>query len=100
MGLVQARQQAQAAHKIRALVKATPAIYVAFDVLFDGYRSLMDYPLARRREELRRAVAGAVGKPLVYSDGVAGPGKACYRRVVQEGLEGVVAKRRGTHSAQ
>ena len=92
-GLVQARQQAQAAHKIHALVKATPAIYVAFDLLFDRYRSLMDYPFARRREALCKAVAGAEGKPLVYSEGVVGPGKAFYERVVEEGLEGVVAKR-------
>ena len=93
LGLVQARQQAQAARKIRYLAKATPAFYVAFDLLFDGYRSLMDYPLAGRREALRKAVAGAERKRLVYSEGVVGPGKAFFERVVEKGLEGVVAKR-------
>ena len=92
-GLVQARQQAQAAHKIHALVKATPAIYVAFDLLFDQYHSLLDYPLAHRRGALRKAVAGAEGQPLVYSEGVVDSGKAFYEKVVEEGLEGVVAKR-------
>ena len=29
----------------------------------------------------------------MYSEGVVGPGKAFYERVVEEGLEGVVAKR-------
>ena len=93
LGLVQARQQAQAALKIHYLAKATPAIYVAFDLPFCRHRSLMDYPLARRREALRTALAGADGKALVYSEGVVGPGKAFYERVIQEGLEGVVAKR-------
>ena len=92
-GLVQARQQAQAAHKIHSLAKATPAIYVAFDLLFEGYRSLMDYDLARRREALGKVVASSEGRALVYSDGVVGPSKAFYERVVQAGLEGVVAKR-------
>lgn len=93
LGRVQARQQAQAAPKIHALAKTAPAIYVAFDLLFEGYRSLTDCPLVRRREALRKAAAGVEGQPLVYSESVVGPGKAFYEQVVREGLEGVVAKR-------
>ena len=93
LGLVQARQQAQAAAKIHALAKVTPATYIAFDQLFDGYRSLMDRPLAQRREMLARTVARADQERIIVSAGIVGPGKAFYQQVVRERLEGVMAKR-------
>ncbi len=47
----------------------------------------------RRRERLARTVARAGQERFIVSAGIVGPGKAFYREVVREGLEGVVAKR-------
>jgi ATP-dependent DNA ligase len=93
LGLVQARHQVQSARKIRALAKTTPAVFMTFDLLFEGHRSLMTAPLAERREALRKVVASAGDYSVVYSEGVVGPGKAFFERVIGEGLEGVMAKR-------
>ena len=91
--LVQARQQTQAAEKIRTLARAIPATYIVFDQLFEGYRSLMGQPLMRRRERLAGTVAGAGQERFIVSAGIVGPGRAFYQEVVRACLEGVVAKR-------
>ncbi len=91
--LVAARCQLRAEHKIRTHARTGPATYIVFDQLFDGYRSLMDQPLVRRRETLAKTVARAGQEPLIVSAGIVGPGTAFYQQVVREQLEGVVAKR-------
>ena len=91
--LVQARQQTQAAEKIRTLAKTIPATYIVFDQLFEDYRSLMGQPLVRRRERLARTVARAGQEHFILSAGIVGPGMAFYRQVVRARLEGVMAKR-------
>ena len=54
LALVAARCQLRAEHKIRTHARTGPATYIVFDQLFDGYRSLMDQPLVRRRETLAK----------------------------------------------
>ncbi len=41
-----------AASRVNQLAESTPAVFVAFDVLAEGKRSLLDEPFARRRELL------------------------------------------------
>jgi bifunctional non-homologous end joining protein LigD len=93
LSLVQARQQTQAAEKILALARTIPAVYVVFDQLFEDYQSLMDQPLARRRERLAATAAGVGQERFILSAGIVGSGKAFYEQVVCARLEGVMAKR-------
>jgi bifunctional non-homologous end joining protein LigD len=39
--------------------RTAAAVFVAFDILFEGYSSIMDLPFAERRERLQRAVANS-----------------------------------------
>ena len=70
---------------------ALPATYYAFDfVAFEGY-DLRRAPLLARKELLKDALPTT--GPVRYSEHVADDGEAIFRRVVEMGLEGVVAKR-------
>jgi ATP-dependent DNA ligase len=91
--LLQTRAPLCCQHKIRTLARTTPATYVVFDQLFNGYLSLMDEPLSTRREVMLGTVGRAGYQQLIASDGVVGPGRSFYEHVVGEQLEGVVAKR-------
>ena len=73
--------------------RAAPAVFVAFDLLFDGYESVMGLPFCERRERLERAVASARWKGLILSEGVRGRGKDLFQTASAQGMEGVVGKR-------
>ncbi len=74
-----------AVSRITMLSEQTPARYVAFDLLVDDGESLLERPLAERRERLERLVGGAVDiTPLTSRPEDAEPW-------LQSG-EGVVAK--------
>ena len=69
-----------------------PVYYMLFDLLYHGGRSLLEKPLARRREMLAELCA-ALGVPSVqFSAGVVGRGRAFYEAVLAQGHEGVLAK--------
>ena len=71
-----------------------PVAYLVFDVLAIGARDVRGLPLEARRALLERLVTeerGAVRLPPVFDDGV-----ALFRMCLERGLEGVVAKRRGS----
>ena len=68
-------------------------VYYVFDLLYlDGY-DLCEAPLERRKEALKRLVAGAPGS-LRYSDHVVGQGQAVFANACRMGVEGIVSKRR------
>jgi bifunctional non-homologous end joining protein LigD len=69
-----------------------PASYMVFDLLHDG-EDLTTIPLEGRRERLTNL---ALPAPMVVSTQIDGAGEALYQAVVAEGLEGIVAKRRGS----
>lgn len=92
-----AREQLRSPMKIKSSARAMPATYIVFDVLYEGYASLMDEPLDVRRRHLKALVDGCGEKHLVLSEGVVGKGKAFYDEAVKHGLEGVVAKRLNSH---
>ncbi len=74
--------------------RSAPAVFVAFDILYERYSPLMDLPFEERREHLRNAVAGAAGGgELVLSEGITGTGTALFQTACAQGMEGVVGKR-------
>jgi bifunctional non-homologous end joining protein LigD len=73
---------------------ATAIIYFVFDILYlDGYE-LLKAPLERRQELLARVLRPAATVRL--TEHFEGNGEVIYKAMVAEGLEGVIAKRRGT----
>jgi DNA ligase D-like protein (predicted ligase) len=91
--LLQSREQSRSPLKIRALAASLPAVYVVFDLLYQSHQSIMAEPLSVRRDRLSRLVMDCGQAKLVLSQGIVGRGKAFFEEVVQQGLEGVVAKR-------
>jgi len=90
--LLLSRDQTCQPLKIRLLTQSLPATYVAFDLLYHGYRPLLDQPLRQRRAQLRNVVAALGQPPVVFSEGIVGTGREFFRQVCALGLEGVVAK--------
>jgi bifunctional non-homologous end joining protein LigD len=70
-----------------------PVTFVAFELLYDKFTSIMPAPLAERRERLARVMAGVRSPRLALSDGHVGGGLALLDHAVALGLEGVMAKR-------
>jgi bifunctional non-homologous end joining protein LigD len=78
--------------KIEQLSIAVPASYMAFDLLRLDGRDLTDEPLATRRELLQGLeLNGRWQVPGVYEDG-----EMLWQATKQQGLEGVVSKRRNS----
>ncbi len=110
LSLVQSRQQLRNGHKIRVRAQTTPATYIVFDQLYDEYRPLLGRPLSVRRDVLSTTLGSAgprcdtnhagdtdhAGETnharVVFSQGVTGAGRAFFQQVVEQQLEGVVAK--------
>lgn len=78
--------------KIQEASRLLPATYVVFDLLYAGGRSLMGRSLAERRQRLEELVARRNDSRLIFSSGIVGDGREFFRRVVEQGHEGVVAK--------
>jgi bifunctional non-homologous end joining protein LigD len=72
-------------------------VYYAFDCLEARGEPLVDRPLEERRERLSELVRPS--KVVIVSDGF-DDGEALLRAVMDQGLEGIVAKRRGSRYAQ
>jgi bifunctional non-homologous end joining protein LigD len=71
----------------------SPVTFVAFDLLYDRFESVMDRPLVDRRDRLATILAKAAGPRLAVSESQVGDGLALFEHVNQMKLEGVVAKR-------
>jgi bifunctional non-homologous end joining protein LigD len=69
-----------------------PAAYLAFDLLHVDGRSLLGWPLTRRRELLRRLLHA--GDEVVAVPAILGEGRALHAAVVAQGLAGVMARLR------
>jgi ATP-dependent DNA ligase len=76
-----------AASRVERLAKETPAAYVAFDLLAEGRKSLLDLPFSERRARLAEAVGDSVQLTPMTDDGEAAGGWLTGRS------EGVIAKR-------
>lgn len=91
--LLQSREQARTGHYVRSLAHSTPATYVAFDLLYVDYHSVMNQTLAERRKLLEVVVRGVNNPQLLLSEGIVGQGKAYFAEACKQNLEGVMAKR-------
>lgn len=74
------------------LARSTPVTFQAFDILYAKGRSVMGYPLWRRKNLLQQAVrpAGSLAVPGFLE----GEGVAFFEAAREHGLEGIVAKER------
>ncbi len=86
------RHQLTSSRKIRFAGRQRPVTYVLFDLLYEQGRSRMAWPLVDRRRRLAEMLNQCRVARLIYSEGVIGPGRAFFERVVQQGHEGVMAK--------
>jgi bifunctional non-homologous end joining protein LigD len=69
-----------------------PAAYLAFDLVHIDGRSLLGWPVTRRRELLRRILHP--GDEAVAVPAIRGEGRALHEAVVSQGLAGVMARLR------
>src|SRR5689334_8075081 len=83
-----------AASRVALLAEATPASFIAFDLLALGDADLTREPFAVRRAALEAALAGAVPPvhvtPITRDEGVA---RDWFERFEGAGLDGLIAKR-------
>jgi ATP-dependent DNA ligase len=70
-----------------------PATFIVFDILYDRGLSVMNRPLLERKALLEKLVRNADRPAFVMAQGITGAGKEYFRRAVDEGLEGLIAKR-------
>jgi len=85
-----------AASRVAKLAAATPASFVAFDLLADGRRDLRGTPLSERRAHLERLLAGVT--PPIYLTPMTRDRKTAadwLARFEGAGLDGVIAKPEG-----
>jgi bifunctional non-homologous end joining protein LigD len=88
--LIQPRIANSDPNTIAHLVRSTPVVYFAFDLLYlDGY-DLRNVDLEKRRELLERVMTP--GGPVRISDVFPGAGEALLEAARENGLEGVIAK--------
>ena len=93
LSLLATRHQVRAPQKIRLLSRTTPAVLIAFDLLYCDYRSLFPQALLHRRQRLAAMLEDANDQQVVFSEGIVGAGRAYYEQVIARQLEGVMAKR-------
>ncbi len=78
--------------RVAAAAARDPVSFVAFDVLFDG-ADVTSAPIEERRARLDAVHLAA---PIVAGTVVPGDATPLWRFVVEQGLEGIVAKRAGS----
>ena len=88
--LIQPRIANTDPNTIAHLVRSTPVVYFAFDLLYlDGY-DLRNVALEKRRELLQRVLTS--GPAIRISDAFPGAGEELLEAARENGLEGIVAK--------
>src|SRR5205085_2823754 len=96
-GALQRREHVGGRLRVRVLSQSMPATFMAFDLLYQRYRPVLDVPLTERRQRLREIIDHRPHSLLVFSDGVIGAGRDYFAAACEQGLEGVMAKRLDSH---
>lgn len=78
----------------RAAKRGRGPVFVAFDLLYEAGRPLLSRPLEERRRRL--AGLGLQGRAIGVPEHLESDGEAFLEVVAEYGLEGVIAKRRGS----
>jgi bifunctional non-homologous end joining protein LigD len=89
-GKLQQRQQVASPLKIELLSRQLPVTYIAFDLLFLDDAQCFQAPLRERKGLLKRILRES--PHLVESRYIGERGKSFFKEVVDQGLEGVMAK--------
>jgi bifunctional non-homologous end joining protein LigD len=89
---LQERGHVISAKAIEHLQKQSPATYIIFDILEKDGKPLVDLPLMERKCILKESVKE--GSHVIINDFVEEKGEQFYKAVLQQDLEGMVAKRR------
>src|SRR4030043_826721 len=88
------RGQAVSPVEIELQAKRSPVVYVVFDILEKDAVSLVNLPLTERKRILGNSVRE--GKHVLLSDFVEEKGEAYYKVALEKGLEGLMAKKKGS----
>ncbi|HZO37213.1 MAG TPA: DNA ligase D [Solirubrobacteraceae bacterium] len=94
---LQSRIHLRGGTAVRRAVEATPATYVAFDLLWLDGHPLLELPYEQRRELLAALELG--GDRVLVPEYHVGDGVALLQATREQGLEGIVAKRLGSRYA-
>ncbi len=93
--LLQKREHVDSRMKIEVLSKIYPAAYMAFDVLYAGSDGwIMDRELIERKKVLEEISSDT--RRIAKVDYIEKYGEEFYGKAVEIGLEGVMAKRKGS----
>jgi len=93
-GALQARGRLADPHKIKRASIISPALFLAFDILYASGTTVLKEALIRRKEILSGAVSG--DSSLVISQFITGSGILFAKAALEQGLEGVMAKALGS----
>jgi bifunctional non-homologous end joining protein LigD len=88
------RGQATSPVEIELQAKRSSVVYVVFDILEKDGVTLVNLPLTERKEILKASIKE--GRHVLLSDFVEEKGEAYYKVALEKGLEGVVAKKKGS----
>ncbi|HPU35189.1 MAG TPA: non-homologous end-joining DNA ligase [Bacillota bacterium] len=88
---LQARGRLNNVQGIKRVSIESPAVYIAFDVLYAGGKSVMERPLRERKALLAEMVKP--GTEIIVPDYILHKGRSFFDACVSMGLEGVVAKK-------
>lgn len=88
---LQSRARVTARNRVLRAAQKTPAIYMAFDILYYCGKPLLLEPLSTRRKHLTTTFRQ--GPNFSLSEQFAMEGVAFFQACVQRGLEGMVAKK-------
>jgi bifunctional non-homologous end joining protein LigD len=88
------RGQAVSGGEIQRQMQDAPAVYIVFDILEKDGNPLLDLPLMERKAILKDALKE--GSNVLLCDYIEEKGEAYYGLILEKGLEGVVAKRKGS----
>jgi ATP-dependent DNA ligase len=95
---LQERGHLTSARDIERLRTKSPATFVVFDILEKDGQSLVDLPLIERKAILKESVKE--GSHIIVNDYVEEKGEQFYKAVLQQDLEGMVAKRKDSSYEQ
>ncbi|HLU30260.1 MAG TPA: non-homologous end-joining DNA ligase [Acidimicrobiia bacterium] len=88
---LQGRMHVRDSRRLEQLVRSTPVVFMAFDLLYLDGVDLTGEPFTERRRRLEETVVAS--DHLQLSPVVAGSGEALYEAARDQSLEGIIAKR-------
>lgn len=92
---LQKRGQLRNENQILNAVKNIPVIYIVFDLLYLNYQPTFHETIEKRRHLLFENIKPS--HQLVLADSIEGQGIAYFNSISEMGLEGVIAKKKGSN---